>query len=674
MKVLRVFRPFLIVIIAMSIVTCQEEKFTDKGIPEVEVTLIKAIDGGGTLFEGRILFTGSDEILDHGFLWDTGENPLPGQASVVFLGPRSKSGSFSATVTSDIEKDKIYYARGFLITENHLSLSSVKSFTGGESIPPVLTSVSPNTAICGDTVIISGKNFSFIPANNMIWFGETEATVIYSTIDELVVKVPPTTEGPSKISLSVSGLQAKNMIDFTVLEPGLTSYFPLYGTFGDTLTLSGNYLCIDPLYARVYFNNKVAQILEISRTHYKVVVPPENNYSPAVIKIKYFNSFSYNELFNLKQAVITDISPTRVKQGGIIVITGENFNPVSFMNRVIIGGVDATVLHSTASEIITSVPSTLNLGTYSLSLTTIEGAPVDWTGTLEILTPWKRLSDFPGSGRASAAAFSVNGKGYLGPGHDVNYQVNDLWEYDPALDQWSPKQDSPLPGLVNGTGFSVSGYGYVTMGKIAETYNKKLIRYDPDNDIWESMTTKPGVGSSMKAPAFVIGNKAYVTEIWDLYEYDPETDNWTKKASVPEEGYFGSGAAFSIGNKGYFGIGWIHETSSNIRKFYEYDPVTNQWNRKADFPGELRNSSVFFSLPNGKGYVGLGTDSNKLPLNDFWEYDPVTDQWSRLDDFPGSGRISAMSFCIDNKAYVVSGYDGNYLNDLWEFNPYGLVK
>ncbi|MCI0523255.1 MAG: hypothetical protein L0Y37_06335 [Bacteroidales bacterium] len=33
----------------------QEEKFTDKGIPEVDIVSIRLIDGGGALFEGMIL-------------------------------------------------------------------------------------------------------------------------------------------------------------------------------------------------------------------------------------------------------------------------------------------------------------------------------------------------------------------------------------------------------------------------------------------------------------------------------------------------------------------------------------------------------------------------------------------------------------------------------------------
>ena len=55
---------------------------------------------------------------------------------------------------------------------------------------PVINSFSPNTGFIGSTVTIIGANFDVTPANNQVFFGATEATVISATFGQLVVTVP----------------------------------------------------------------------------------------------------------------------------------------------------------------------------------------------------------------------------------------------------------------------------------------------------------------------------------------------------------------------------------------------------------------------------------------------------------------------------------------------------
>jgi hypothetical protein len=119
----------------------------------------------------------------------------------------------------------------------------------------------------------------------------------------------------------------------------------------------------------VFFNETRAEITEMSRTQYRVKIPPGNNITPVTIRFKYFKSYSYSEQFILKQAVISGVSPTRVKGGDIIVISGENFNPVPGMNEIKIGGLDALVVSSSSTEISASTPPGLSPEIILLSVT-----------------------------------------------------------------------------------------------------------------------------------------------------------------------------------------------------------------------------------------------------------------------------------------------------------------
>lgn len=658
------------IIIAFSFmaVRCQEEKFTDKGIPEVEITSIKLIDGGGALFEGRILSAGAAMIEEHGFIWSTSEDVSPGGSEVVLLGQRDGIGKFTCMVTADLQKDTNYYVRPFIVTDDYYSFGNIKSFVSGGGKQPKLIAVKPVEAVCGDTVTITGENFSFTPGNNTIYFDNSEARVLHSSDDELIAIVPVAKEMQIKVSVTVSGLASSNILDFTVKQPILTGFSPNTGTFGDIVTLTGTNFSLDSLYAKVYFNTAQAEIVEMTRTWYKVKVPAENNISPAVVQIKYFNYFSYNEQFTLSQAEITDVSPQNVSGGDSIRITGANFNPVTEMNQVLIGGRVATVTRSSTTEVVIMVPYGLSPGTCSLTLTTLYGQPVYWPVTIEFVTPWLRLNDFPGTARSSPAVFATGTHGYVGCGHNTTV-FNDFWEYTPAIDQWRTIMNFPVNNLYFAQGFAVNGAGYVTLGKVGDSYSNALTRYNPGTDSWVTMAPKPGEGSSMKSPAFVIDGKAYVPAAEEMYCYDPSSNIWTKRAYPAELQYFGSGVAFSVGGKGYIGIGWIHQQSVNTPMLFEYDPSSNTWTRKADFPGTLRSNAVFFTLPNGKAYVGLGTTLDYVYLNDMWEYDPLTDTWRRLEDFPGTARYSAVAFTVGSKAYIGFGYDGQHRKDLWEFSP-----
>ena len=94
---------------------------------------------------------------------------------------------------------------------------------------------------------------------------------------------------------------------------------------------------------------------------------------------------------------------------------------------------------------------------------------------------------------------------------------------------------------------------------------------------------------------------------------------------------------FSIGNKGYMGTG-IDATYTPKKDFWEYDPATNVWTQKADFPGATRQFAAGFSM-GGKAYIGIGSDGYGRYYKDFWEYDPAINVWTRKADFGGTERL-----------------------------------
>jgi len=148
---------------------------------------------------------------------------------------------------------------------------------------------------------------------------------------------------------------------------------------------------------------------------------------------------------------------------------------------------------------------------------------------------------------------------------------------------------------------------------------------------------------------------------------DDDPDEWVRGSDF--EGLPRSGAAgFTIGNYSYLATGY----GTNSNRFvdaWRFDPSSQSWDQIQNFPGEARNNAVGFEL-NGKGYVGLGTNSSKM-YSDFYQYNPSTNEWTKIADFPGNARYGAVAFTLNGAAYVGTGRDadGQDFNDFFKYTP-----
>jgi N-acetylneuraminic acid mutarotase len=218
---------------------------------------------------------------------------------------------------------------------------------------------------------------------------------------------------------------------------------------------------------------------------------------------------------------------------------------------------------------------------------------------------WTQLPDFPGDGKSSGIAFTINGKGYWGLGSsDKSSFPRDFWSFDPTTGVWERKKDFPY---------------------------------------MNPMET-----------AVVVGNKAYAFAYsGDLFEYDPAFDSWKMMASFPL-GIRGTMTSFSVEGKAYFGIGIgiVNQTATAMKDFWEYDPTTDKWKQIADFPGEGRSAAVSFVI-GSKGYVGIGYNNSAPPSrNDVWSYEPKTNKWKKVADYPDTKSIPDMCFSNNTNAFI----------------------
>ena len=333
-------------------------------------------------------------------------------------------------------------------------------------------------------------------------------------------------------------------------------------------------------------------------------------------------------------------------------------------------------------------------------------------GTLGQYAP----ANTPGS-RKSSASWVLNNKLYLFGGY-AGGRLNDLWEYDPSINQWR---------WLNG----------VSAVNVAPTYGTIGVA-DPSNNPGGRETMHPW-GYNGKLYLFG-GGKSGVSgdeALSDIWEYDPVTNlwRWIKGPNTTNvNGIYGTkGVADVANNPGgrYYGYGGIINDKfymfggfgfgvaggyGQLNDLWEFDMTTNNWRWLTGINttdglgiyGTLQTYSLTNTpsarraftgaIGNGTLYVFGGFGNSQTPgggqLNDLWEYDPSINQWrwlkgqtninntgvygnvgvASVSSLPGSREQTVINY-INGSLYLFGGRGYNsiagnlYQSDLWSFNP-----
>ncbi|MDX2361163.1 MAG: T9SS type A sorting domain-containing protein [Crocinitomicaceae bacterium] len=184
------------------------------------------------------------------------------------------------------------------------------------------------------------------------------------------------------------------------------------------------------------------------------------------------------------------------------------------------------------------------------------------------------------------------------------------------------------------------------------------------NHQWQQIADFGNFGRH-RATGMGIGNKAYCGtghlngtgfDTWyaDWWEYDPATNAWTQKTDYP--GNNGNGdqdvVSVSIGNVGYAGMGQMDGNG-----FYKYDPVVNLWTQVTSPPATASFNNSFPFKIGDKGYFP------SIFSTAFYEYDPALDVWTQRSNIPFSTSFGVPTFAIGDKGYIKNAAN------FWEYDP-----
>ncbi len=291
---------------------------------------------------------------------------------------------------------------------------------------------------------------------------------------------------------------------------------------------------------------------------------------------------------------------------------------------------------------------------------------------------WTELDDFPATERDDGVGFVIGTKAYCGTGLTPWWaELGDFHSFDASTEIWTTVASLPDgEERQYATAFTDGVTGFVFGGVAGDDFKNDLWQYDPVLDEWNSMSALPASGRG-GAASFVIGNTAYIiggrhetaialNEIW---AFDMSSETWSQKNDFPFGGRWRS-TAIAANNKGYLIFG--RDENGYFRKnLVEYDPVEDDWNIVGTFPEFGRTHVAMQTFGDQLVFFG-GIDSLQTAHNDYWRFSLTDLSWQELTPLPDSGRRGGISFSYNNVFYYTTGIvtDGERLRETWKLdNP-----
>jgi len=481
---------YLVFILFPLINSCDKEAVIgEKDYPYIITNAISDITDSSVVFNGEIISTGSSEIIEYGFLWDTDE-PKVETANKVVINTNVNLGTFSIKIDYNLFKDSEQIVRSYLKTNNLVVYGNQIKFTCHGGVPAIISEIYPLKGYVNSQVVIIGDNFTNQKDNVSVFFEDIEAIIDSCSDNRIVVRVPDFDED-SEVNIKISVYNKTTILDnkfkvFTYWKK--IANFPGTERFGPTSFSIDNmgYVGLGNQYYGDYYNdfykynpqsnswNKIADFPGEARKYAIGFSYKGKGY----VGFGYANNYYYHDLWEYDPN--TDIW---------LKVT-ENENIITYE--------DAYFLIEEELFIVTQY------GVYKLNL--------------ENMT-FSDLGYFTGKYRFFTSGFSIDDKGYLFAGQQPgNKYMKDLWEYDSKENTWtelselvgSEYRDSPVS-------FSLGERLFMGMGGFIDAYND-IFEYDIINRKWYKLENLPGEGRS-HATSFTIGDKAYIGTGYDEYIY-----------------------------------------------------------------------------------------------------------------------------------------------------------
>lgn len=700
---------------------CNKEK--------VDITIVQTgevynIDSTNVTFTARLL-NRSDQIIEYGFKWDLDriQRETPESYTKSILGDPDDD-YFELTISSSLQKGKIYFVRAYVKTSKGTSLGRFVSFTamGSEAIRVI--GFEPDTATWGDTITICGKNFGYNLSDARVTASGNKLPIINlsdSTIQITISSSYNLIKAP--LLLTIMGNSCITSGNLVLAPPEIHSFIPDTAGFNSLVTLNGknfhpsnkttlyiNGITVTP---RRVSNNTISFLfpsLSVGDCIFKVNVLTQNVTSQG----KFYNSGPR----------IRSFEPISGNSGTMVTIKGNFF--VAGFSTVKLDEVDAKIESLNDTIIKFTVPNNIQGGQLDLKVI-VDNKPVIASQKFDRLAPviadfspdtatygdtitiyGERFSDIPSENIVKFGNFPAeivtaskeilrvkvpdiyshsNCKLYLILGSETSTIGNSFFLKPPVIDDFFPRNATfndtitilarYLHPMDNKISINLGG---ITAFPVKRNSNVLKVLVSPayvsDGGL-SSITLKSDIFSSVSTDKFQLITPV-IDSISPFSNHFGDTVILYGKYLNPDRIYSSISSikinetvsilsasnnkiTFSIPNA-TDGLHTLNYTTGGITISRNNALLIK--NPFTDYPlwetFYERSDAFSFTIGN-KLYIGCGKNSRAY-YGDILEFNPITKSWTSIH-IDGRRRIGATGFSIGLKGYCL------YENKLFEFDP-----
>lgn len=445
------------------------------------------------------------------------------------------------------------------------------------------------------------------------------------------------------------------------LLPSIERVEPAKGHLDEYIKVYGERFGNDAAFIKVFFDDLPSFYYSPKETLVEILLPDDLKKPEFTIRIVYYDGPEAKIPYSLATPIVEEVIPSSPKVGDIITLKGNHFDRRKEKNEVFLGGKRAEIIESTRETLKVKIPDEVGSGELEIQVNAQLQA-VKQTVKVKLAEP--KINSYPLIAKVGQE-LEIKGENF-NPEYYLNKVLVNGYEAQ-LTDGNSTFLKFKMPDVPYPTGegkLSVTAAGVTVEGILPIKVT----------DGWLMISDNLPFRYNGDKGTFVINNTAYVLardlDVNDpktyIYRFNDSNITWTK---IPTPFIFFRGLALAQTSDKLF----IY-TREGDHDFWEFNPSSNTWTKRADFPGAIRDRPLMFSV-NGKIFVGPGKNNDLAGIDsrDLYSYDPSKDAWEKLEDPFFNPRGNVKTFVFGTNVYVFDGATSTGDFEVFKYNASSKV-
>lgn len=525
---------------------------------------------------------------------------------------------------------------------------------------PVIKSLSVNSGVYKEPVEIYGKYFK--EGMTSLYFGEHESEILSINDTIITTEIPGGIEmGNYDLKIIVAGKEILYTKKFKCLTPVINNVSPDSVTFSDTVFIEGRNFNPVLEHNNLYLDEIKMEMTYLSSDSIKFVVPNtlEKANGEFELGITVGGIYEqYENKFVLKAPKINNIFPLNVNYGDTVTISGENFNPVSSLNKLYLNDREIDMFNTTGSSFQFVIPYDLLYENGEFDIKIITGQQLDiYSSKLKVKAPV--INGLSNTNVVVGDTLTIYGSNFNPNISNTILTLDDLFPEIISADYDSIQFIVPMETQISNNQIQLTVNLQETQAPETFSLLEPVINQVTPTEGYRGAEIKI-IGDNFSANKDF--NNVYFSEM-DVSVIRSSHDTIVVEIfDIIEEGL--KDIKVEIGNQSSL----LNGSYTQIEPWEIKTPIAGYYSRQKYAPlGGIGENY------NGYGYAGLRSEvkiSNtiwgSIIYKSFYRYSYFEDSWTELAESPFVGAENLLSYNFNDSIYVV--YMDNNFHQIWRYS------